>query len=620
MAKLPTTTPMCDTHDSDVAQALCLNHRRLMCFSCALKEATSKECVVKEIRELDENNSLLLRCLLMRQCSSRKERLIAEHEKKTAEVKKDLEQKVMDVYDKLNNRLKQMKDDCMKSLDKGAQTITESNAESKQRLLTFQKAINETIDKLSVESMSDTGIERQLNEMETDILQNIEDKQCIVEGIFKENSKLVETIMQPKAILSVVSLIEQGHYAVINDKPESQEDPSQKLQVYASSDEILDESEKATEPSNDTKDENLYSQHKNGKEKARDSNTSDQSTDIPIDGQKGHGGKGFFARLFSKENRDKHQKERNKSETKEDEPNRQSKTSQSESLGKIYADSAFSEAKGVKPKHLINKTVYVKELKKNDFSSALKFSKLIYLGDGYIGMMSETHSSVFVVGLDGKLFGKKTFKGGKITMCDMGKYVIATVNDPGVQINKFKVSEEGLTTVASVVASEQLSDITGFDFDVSSSTFAISTTEKVIVLDKAGKTVKIIAYNSSNNSPTNELATLYNFEMDCLYILNKSKNTLKMFSLKKKSFLWKRKIDGSDFTPKCMCLSEDKLCITCGSSIALFSAASGEPLFKNETKDLLEDCLGLCVIDSVIVFSSGSDDFETSAKLAYISI
>jgi hypothetical protein len=173
-----------------------------------------------------------------------------------------------------------------------------------------------------------------------------------------------------------------------------------------------------------------------------------------------------------------------------------------------------------------------------------------------------------------------------------------------------------MTLAGSIVADEQFCNITGFDFDDCLSNFAISTPEKVIMLDKSGKTVKAKTYNAANGQNKNELVTIFNFKKDCLYVLNTCDNTLKMFSFRKKRVKWKRKLENAAAAKK-MCLYNDKLCITCGSDIAIISATSGDQIGKHETNCLLEDCLGLCVIDNVLVFSSGSDNFETSTKLAY---
>jgi hypothetical protein len=54
--------------------------------------------------------------------------------------------------------------------------------------------------------------------------------------------------------------------------------------------------------------------------------------------------------------------------------------------------------------------------------------------------MSEINNSVTVVGLDGHYFDKTTLKGGKISMCGFDKGGIATVKDNGLQIDKYKVS------------------------------------------------------------------------------------------------------------------------------------------------------------------------------------
>ncbi|XP_060590502.1 uncharacterized protein LOC132745573 [Ruditapes philippinarum] len=408
--------------------------------------------------------------------------------------------------------------------------------------------------------------------------------------------------MQSDNFLSYVSLIDQEHYDIIPDTP-------QKEPIY--SDEVLDDhNAKVAQISDDSR------QDMPAQTESRKSTTSDQKEQS----SKGlFGISNFFSSGTKKAKSTAFEKDvKWKNAKREDEPQNEHKlyeTSADKSGLNAYKTVAWPE--GIDQKQFINKTVKVSELKKENFSSALKFSKLVYLGEGCIGLMSDIHNSVLVVGLDGHYFDKAILKGGRISMCGLGIGGIATVKDTSLQIDKFKVCTNKLTLAGSIIADEQFCNITGFDFDVCSSNFAVSTPEKVIILDKSGKIVKAKTYNAANGQSKNELVTIYNFEKDCLYILNTCDNSLKMFSFKKKRTKWKSKLENTGVA-KGMCLYNDKLCITCGSDIAVISATSVDQIDKHKTNYILEDCLGVCVIDNVLVFSSGSDNFEISTKLAYI--
>jgi hypothetical protein len=601
MAQMTIMTPMCDTHEDVVAETLCLNHRRLMCVTCGLKEAKLSECEVLDIRHLGKQDSLLLRSLLLKQSVSKKERQIDEHAEKAAEMKKVLEQNVLDTYNKLIDRIQELKSNSLALLDKQANVILQTNKGKKQPLLTFQKEIDIYIKKISIESLNDPNdLERELNEIEKKILETLNIKETLLESSCNPNAELENSIMQSDKFLSYVSLLDQEHYDVIPDTP-------QKEPIY--SDEVRDDHDaKVAQISDDSR---------------QDMPVQTESRKSTTSVQKGQSDKGYFGipKFLQKAKKTKSTASEKDVKSKNaeiaDEPQNEYELYEySADKSGLNAYKTGVRPKSTDPKSFINKTVQVSELKREHFSSALKFSKLLYLGEGCIGLMSEINNSVTIVGLDGHYFDKTTLKGGKISMCGLDKGGIATVKDNGLQIDKYKVSNNKMTLAGSIVADEQFCNITGFDFDDCSSNFAVSTPEKVIILDKSGKTVKAKTYNAAIGQNKNELVTIFNFKKDCLYILNTCDNSLKMFSFRKKCVKWKRKLENTGMA-KNMCLYNDKLCITCGSDIAIISATSGDQIGKPETNCLLEDCLGLCVIDNVLVFSSGSDNFETSTKLAY---
>ncbi|XP_060586427.1 uncharacterized protein LOC132742123 [Ruditapes philippinarum] len=223
MAQMTIMTPMCDTHEDVVAEILCLNHRRLMCVTCGLKEAKLSECEVLDIRHLGKQDSLLLRSLLLKQSVSKKERQIDEHAEKAAEMKKVLEQNVLDTYNKLIDRIQELKSNSLALLDKQANVILQTNKGKKQPLLTFQKEIDIYIKKISIESLNDPNdLERELNEIEKKILVTLNIKETLLESSCNPNAELENSIMQSDKFLSYVSLLDQEHYDVIPDTPQKE--------------------------------------------------------------------------------------------------------------------------------------------------------------------------------------------------------------------------------------------------------------------------------------------------------------------------------------------------------------------------------------------------------------
>ncbi|XP_045165591.2 uncharacterized protein LOC123529345 isoform X2 [Mercenaria mercenaria] len=636
MSKDSAIIPMCDIHHDDVAQALCHNHKKLLCLSCVLEKAKSAKCSFTEIRKVSgEKDSLLLECLSVRQIAKKKERLIEEHENKTEILKDKLKQEVTEMYGNLTKRLDKMKENCLTSIDKQAKTVTAANEHNKQRLATFQRTVNEHIEKLSAESVADkTDIQLKFEEVKTEVMNNIPDKDTTPEGLFTPNDRLSEVIMRSGASLGSVYLIAPERYDKI-DESNSTHDGSSKP-VYTSSDEVVHDTNKTKPDFVESDESNEAANSINVPEKKKsESNEGKGSTDISgksgttsADGKSKKKNVGIF-NWFSTDKKKTYELDGQEKKTGSDKNDDQGKSANvkkrpsSESgttvTENIYQESTFYTSTNEQPKYLINKTVKASSLKQL-FTSACKFSKLVDLGDGYIGMFSEVHNSLVLVGTSGQVFGRKTFKEGNHAVAAVGNQELAVIAEPGLQVSKFKVNDKGFTAAASFVVNEEISNITGFDYDVASSKFAVSSPNKVIVLDKRGQTLNVVPFGTANTSARNELATTYEFINNCLYMLNTRDKTLKMFSLEKSDALWKRKFESSSVMPRSMCLYKDTLCIACGDAIALFAASSGKPIVKHDTEDLLDDCLGICVIDDVLVFSSNSDNIEKSTSLAYISM
>ncbi|XP_045165891.2 uncharacterized protein LOC123529577 [Mercenaria mercenaria] len=629
--------PMCDIHHEDVAQALCHYHKKLLCLSCVLEKAKSPECSFTELRKISgDKDTLMVECLSVKQMTAKKKRLLDDHEQKTSTLKDKLEKNVIELHDELTTRLVGMKDKCLMTIDKSAKTVTAGNEQIKQQLVTLETAINDTIDKLSAESIEDVvDIQTKLKEVKTEVMENIPDKDTVPEGDFKPNDHLREIIMKSGASLGHAYLIDQERYAKVGEVTDGARDRTSKP-WYASSDEIVYGTEKGKLDSAkaDVNTKQTGSLIEASEKQSSERSKREQSTEIDDKSQTSPGGKsgktrGGIFKWFSFDKRKSDLSEGKAkgigTDTKEHQristlpKKRTSSGPDNTDSENIYQDSTFYRPSYMSPKYLINKTVMASDMRQQ-FPSACKFSKLVDLGDGYIGMLSEIHNSLVLLGTDGHVFGKKTFKEGKHNIAAVGNQEIAVIAEPGLQVSKFKVSGKGFTIVASFIVNEEISNITGFDFDITSSKFAVSSVDKVIVLDKSGKKLKAVPYGTTKTPETNEIATTYDFKNDCLYILNIKDKTLKMFSLEKSDAVWKRRFESHSVMPRSMCHYKDKLCIACGDAVAIFSAISGKPIVKHDTNDLLDDCLGICVIDEVLVLSSNSDNLEKSTTLAYVSL
>ncbi|XP_045214273.2 uncharacterized protein LOC123564624 [Mercenaria mercenaria] len=628
--------PMCDCHQDEVALVLCRHHKELLCLSCVLGREKSPECSIIEIRKVsEENDILMLECLVARQMTVKKKRLIDYHERKTETVKTNLEEQVIEMHSKLTKRLDEMKDTCLKSIETQAKAVIKTNKNNKQRIVIVETKVNEYLDKLSVSSPDDIiCIQPNLIKMKTELVQNIPDKESMPEGHFKPNSFFGDFILQEDTSLGRVYLTDTEHYDMIDDLPEnkvemrSQETlPIQHLNKSEVSSKEEDKESVVTRQKllaavYTSSDEIVYGIKNETRIPAQSGENTGESTQADkksLEEKKSGRIFGGLRRWFSSDI-----KRSDKSDGKEPERGINNlKTgslceSKSRSTEHVYDVKTFAPSSYVHPKYLINKTVVLSKLEQQ-FSSACKFSKLVYLGDGFIGLLSKAHNSFVMADLLGNVYKTKTMIGGLEGAVATGKTEVALLVENGHQICKFDVSFVGFSTTEYFMVHEEIPNITGFDFDEASSQFAISSPNKLVILDKSGRKMKSVQY-SSVQSPLTQMTTTYDFKRDCLYIMNMQNKTLKCFSFKTSDALWRCKYEDRSFIPRNMCLYKDTICIACRDEIALLLADDGSLAAKHDTKRLLCDCLGVYVIDDVIVFTSNSDDFKESTKLAYVSI
>ncbi|XP_045165890.2 uncharacterized protein LOC123529576 [Mercenaria mercenaria] len=233
MSKYSFMIPMCDTHHNDVAQALCRNHKKLLCLSCLVEREKPQECSVTELGKiLEEKDTLLLKCLSVRQIATKKERLFKEHDDKTAALKAKLENEIIEVYEKLTKRLDEMKTNCLKSVDRNAKNITAGSINYKQKLVAVKTTVNEHINKLSTESVDDvSNVHMELDVIKNAVMTTIIDKDTIPEGNFKLDNRLGELMLQSSGSLGNIYMEDPELYETIDEEYINP--------LYATSDEIV---------------------------------------------------------------------------------------------------------------------------------------------------------------------------------------------------------------------------------------------------------------------------------------------------------------------------------------------------------------------------------------------
>ncbi|XP_060583812.1 uncharacterized protein LOC132739975 [Ruditapes philippinarum] len=644
-------TPKCDKHPEEVAQVLCRRHRKLLCVSCALERATASECSIIEIRKLSTERDILLQeSLAVKQLAENKKELVDRHESHIESMKSSLEQQVLDVHFRLTKRIDRLKDNCLKSIETTTGAISKRNKQFKQKLTAIENTAIQNIDKLSGNSTKEIdNIISSLEEVKEVLINQIPNEDSRPEGNFKPNNFLCSSVLNEDTSLGQVIIKDGDGYETVEEFPKVySEDKAQETFngkhidssettskspyerppycVQFSSDEAgqsHDTEEDYLHPFGLSNEEKVCCVRSDGKNKTDliPRHKSEKATDVkqicknlPEERKT----KSLFGRIFSNTEKPNSQKELEtggiKDKTHHVDNYCSLSTRKTENIyNRIELDSSCS----ITAEFFMNTTVSIPAIRPH-FKSACKFCKLVYLGGSLIGMLSKVHNSLVIIGLDGLAHNRRTMLGGLINIAAVGKDHVALLIENGHRVCIVDVTSVGCSTVNCFSVHKHFQNITGFDFDTSSSSFALSSLNKLAILDKTGKVLISHSYSSSATG-SNEITSVYDFNKRCLYILNIENRTLKCLQFNERDInvLWKCKYEDISFIPRSMCLYNDTICIACRDVIIQLFAEDGSLFMKHDAKDLLEDCLGVCVIDDVIVFTSNSNDFEKSTKLAY---
>lgn len=640
MTEYPSITPSCDRHPDDTAHVLCRRHRELLCYTCGLERASERECSIIEIRKIStERDRLLIENLAVKQLAKDKKHLVERHDTYIESLKSNLEQEVLDVHFKLVQRLDKLKDDCLKSIETQTRTITKSNKQIDQKLALIENTADQNIDKLSCNSTEDiTTVKLNTEEVKSDLKDSILNRNARPQGTFKPNTILFNTVLQEDISLGHLTIIEdeacennerfskcntvgntsdvfkrkQIHGSEISKREVVTRNPKpyerQPCSVQLSSDEVSpDTDDDYLEPISYINTTICYSR---SDVKDKDDTTPKQKSDhVTPKERKAKSFSGAPRRYIPiSKTVDMPQEKVIIGERKDDPYCLKSFSGYKEN---IYNDIEFNSLNSI----TTDKTVTISGMRSH-FRSACKFSKLVYLGSSRIGMLSKVHNSIVVVNLNGSVLNTKTKIRGLVNIASVGKEKLALLIENGRQVCILDVSRVGGSTTDCFSVQERFECITGFDFDMHSSLFAISSPSKLVVLDKAGHVVTSHTH-SSTPTTSGEIISVYDFRKMRLYVLNIQNRTLKCLDVTKGDAVWKCKYEDGDFIPRNICLYNDTICIACKDVIFQLLSDDGTLLTSHDARSILEDCLGVCVIDDIITFTSNSNDFDISTKLAY---
>lgn len=626
MSKTNSQNPVCANHPNKIALGICTYHKKFLCFKCVAEK--SSECSITEIIEISgEQDKVLHEWLLVRQIAIDNKRIIEDHENKTEALKNDLKKQVTDFHTQLMTSLNKTKEDCLCLIEEQAAAIIAKTHAKKQQLEIFEKENAEMVEKLCSETGSDvSGIQRKLQIVKS-LLNEVPYLNEVLEGTFKADTDLKDRLTKKTLTLGKVLMCSQEYYEEIENKSDHNPELTNEVtgkEVKTESESIISVVSSSEEVTYTRATETEIQKQMNEPGEVIDSlNGNKEQEQKPCEKEEGEhntNSKKKPWKFRSPFHRKRSASEKPGKDKKAETDRKEIKSCfGKETLTEaIYKDFPLETVQYNHPKYFINKTATIVGMEKH-FRSACTFTKVVPLESGCFGLLSRAHGSIVVTSVDGSWNAKKTFS-GLSDMVASGREELATIKivDKYLQVIKYGVSNKKFEPLGDFIINTSIPRITGFDFDIASSMFAVSSPGKLVIFTP-GKNERETEYPIGSTAETGEVMTTYDFNLDCIYLLDSQNRTLKCYSFSEANYLWKSQIDGQQI-PRKMCLYKDKLCITYGNAIGIFNAKDGKPEVKHDTYDLLDDCDGLCVTDDIIVFSSNSSDFDTSTKLAFISM
>ncbi|XP_060557423.1 uncharacterized protein LOC132717864 [Ruditapes philippinarum] len=603
MEKLHSYSAMCSTHSDEVAIAACVGTKELLCFKCSMEKAKAS-VPVKELDKMSEGGEkLILDFLMEKQKAQRKNNFIDIYKRKAEGAKNKVSDQIHCFYKELSEQIIKMRDNTLLSLEEKYTLFLEMCNKDEEKLKTTTQMINEHLDKLSSAKGADLDkYKAELDEIMKK-LDDIADHESCPEADFHASKKLKDDILMPESKIGEVNLFASDHYEKLG--------PTEGAENYKNPKETNFEETPPTIPPKPVSktvgsDEVNYEKPKVIPRK-KSSTSNESGWQIPEDNRKSKGDQNESAK-----------------EDKEEKPRKKffrwkSKPAKLEDKLQDYEEvSLKNENQERQARYLVNKTVTLSEFP-DGLSTSFKFSKLIPIGLSRIGLLSEKHSSIFVCGLDGKIQCTNNYpKDAVISIIEMTDDMIAVLNKTETSIETVKVTDKRFEVKNTINFKLDISKVTGFDFSKTKSHFAIGTESEYVILDKKGKKIKSIRMETSVDSK--DIFSIYDFEKNNVFIINKTTKSLKCFDVQSAEVIWKRKCEDPSFQPESACLYQGKLYIASSRAVIQFSTADGKPERKHETDDLIQNCLGLCVIDNVCAISSNSSDSAESKRLGFLAL
>ena len=257
-------------------------------------------------------------------------------------------------------------------------------------------------------------------------------------------------------------------------------------------------------------------------------------------------------------------------------------------------------------------------------SSIRKITNIDFTSATRLAFLDVANSSVLLVGTDGHVISET--KGANFShMVGNGRgKVIVLGRTQSLHLTMFMAVAEKIEIQTSADVEPPLSTVTGFDFDDESRLYAITGDGKAVVVTETGTVKKTLSFSDGlpNKSAPSDLRTMFDFSLNCVFILDTSSGVLKKFDFADGKTKWAVKLETNKQMPVQMYPSTSGIYILFARGLCLIDKARGHQSKVTDTSKVLDRAQGICVDDKtkIAVLSAEGPDSETTNTFGIVAL
>ncbi|XP_052811734.1 uncharacterized protein LOC128239225 [Mya arenaria] len=295
-------------------------------------------------------------------------------------------------------------------------------------------------------------------------------------------------------------------------------------------------------------------------------------------------------------------------------------------LDKFPALKAKAEGTDIIHKH---KSSSVLDLKNTSSTLSTKDIKrtivnINLLSTNRVVLLDVRNSAIILAGTDGHVISEP--KGSHyISMVgnDRGKVAVLG-RGTKLHLTIYMAIAEQIEVQTSTDIQCDIVDVIGFDFNDDAREYAVSGNGKLVIVMETGKTKHSLSFAAcmTGKEKAADLKTSYDFEMNCMFILDTSLQSLKRFDIAANKKKWEVKIENGNLGPVALFNGTKALYILFKDGIKIVNKASGAVGKLVKTSNVVGEARGLYVDEkkNIAMISSDSQDEEKSNTFGIVAL